>query len=255
MTAGKLGGIAYGAAHWPAEEDRPTLVFLHGSGGSRVLWQGQVGALEAVANTVALDLPGHGESGARGCDSVAEYAARVMEWIRSAGLPRPVPCGLSLGGAIALQLLLDHGRDLHAGILVGTGARLRVKPTIFDSIRKDYHDFVAALPELAASPAADLARLQPLLAATLQTSAMVTAGDFRACDSFDVMSRLGEIDLPVLVVTAEEDQLTPPKYGDYLEANIRGARRVHLQHAGHLAPLERPAAFNDAVRGFLSTLE
>ena len=51
-------GIGFVTGKWPLEQDKQTLVFIHGAGGSCVLWEGQVDALKDHANTVAIDLPG-----------------------------------------------------------------------------------------------------------------------------------------------------------------------------------------------------
>ena len=71
MVFQERDGIGFAAGRWPLDQDRPTLVFIHGSGGSHALWQGQVDAMLAVANTIAVDLPGHGASRGPGCDRVS----------------------------------------------------------------------------------------------------------------------------------------------------------------------------------------
>ena len=169
-------------------------------------------------NALAIDLPGHGQSDAPALDSVPAYAAAVMAFVRSCGLLRAVPCGLSLGGAIALQMLLDYPAELAGGILIGTGARLRVRPDIFDLIAADYPAFVAATP---GTTAGLLDPVRKLMAACPPT---VTAADFRACDRFDVMDRLPEIDLPVLIICGADDNLTPVKYSAYLARLMWRAR-------------------------------
>ena len=254
MVEEKIAGIAFSAGSWPLDSEKPTLLFIHGSGEDRVLWQNQINAFGAFANTIAIDLPGHGQSDGPAVDDVSAYARLVAAFIESAGLSRAIPCGLSIGGAIAQQLLLDHAHLLAAGILVNTGARLRVMPAIFETIEKDYPGFVAMTAQMGASPKTDPKLLEAVIEATAQCPPEVTAGDFRACDRFDVMVRLAEIQLPVLVISAEEDTLTPPKYGDFLEKKIPGARRAHIAGAGHLAPAEQADAFNDAVAAFLGTL-
>ncbi len=79
----------------------------------------------------------------------------------------------------------------------------------------------------------------------------MASGDFRACDEFDVMDRLSAIVVPVLIISAEDDLLTPPKYGDFLEKNIPNADRAHIMDAGHLAPLEKPQEVTQAIFKFL----
>ena len=254
MIQEKIAGIAFSAKAWPPDSRKPTVVFIHGSGEDRTLWRGQMVPLNSRANTVAIDLPGHGRSDGPAMDEVPAYARAVAAFIESASLSRVIPCGLSIGGAIVQQLLLDHAGPLAAGILVNTGARLRVMPAIFQAIEKDFAGFIEMTAQIAASPKTDPARLADVMAATAQCPPKVTAGDFRACDRFDVMDRLGEIQHPVLVVSAEEDKLTPPKYGDFLEKQIAGARRAHIADAGHLVPVEQADAFNEAVAAFLDTI-
>lgn len=246
-----LSGLNAIVGTWPPVPQRPTIVFIHGSGGSAILWQHQVDALAGIANTIAVDLPGHGQSPGPGLNTVAAYTERVADLVDALDLAKVVCCGLSLGGAIAQQLLLDHGDLFVGGILSGTGAKLKVMPSIFETIRNDYPAFVKSLDQFAISRQTDPARVRPLVEATAACPSAVTAGDFEACDNFDVMGRLEQIKAPVLVVSSADDLLTPPKYADHLEKAIAGARRVHIEGAGHLAPMEKPEPFNAAVEAFI----
>lgn len=67
-------------------------------------------------------------------------------------------------------------------------------------------------------------------------------------------SLLGEITVPTLVLCGEDDTVSPPAGMLAMAEQIPGARFVLIPHAGHLAPLEQPAIFNDAVRQFLAGL-
>ena len=254
MIEKKIGGIAFCAGQWPPAEDLPTLVFIHGSGGSRVLWHPQVEGLAARVNTVAVDLPGHGASDGKGRDRVEDYASDLAAFVQAAALPRPVPCGLSNGGAIVLQLMLDRAELFPAAILCCTGARLRVLPTILETIASDYEKFIGMLGDFGSAPGTDPTRLAPILDATRACAPAVTLGDFTACDRFDVMARLSEIFRPVLVISGAEDRLTPPKYADYLEKQIFQAQRARIPAAGHLLPLEQPEALNAAIADFFRGL-
>jgi pimeloyl-ACP methyl ester carboxylesterase len=216
------------------------------------MWIKQVEALLERANTIAIDLPGHGRSRGPSMDTIPEYTRSVIEFIDLIRAPRPIPVGLSLGGAIAQQLLLDHAERFPAGVLVSTGARLRVLPAILETIEKNFDVFLRSMGDFAASEKTNPELLQPLLEETAKLEPKVVLGDFRACDAFDVMDRLSEIMVPVLVVTAEDDKLTPVKYGKFLEDHIGDASRAHLLDAGHLTPVEKPEEFNRAIIEFLS---
>lgn len=244
-------GLAFSVNTWPLNVQKSTLVFIHGSGGSNILWDNQVKTFGDRANILALDLPGHGRSSGTSSNSVPEYTEAVMAFLNALKVPNPIPAGLSLGGAITLQLLLDYPDRFPAGVLICTGAKLKVLPAIFENIQSDFAAFSAGSIQMATSRKTDPALLQPLLDSNLKSPPQVALGDFQACDRFDVRERLAEIKVPVLVVTGEDDLLTPPKYGIYLTDKISGATRTHIMDAGHLLPLEKPEELNQALRAFL----
>jgi pimeloyl-ACP methyl ester carboxylesterase len=232
-----------------------TLVLIHGSGGDHTTWGPQLEGLASAATLVALDLPGHGASSGEGCDTIADYATLVRQFLAALGRGAVILGGHSMGGAIAQALALDAPPLLRGLVLVGTGGRLRVLPELFEILTRDYTEAVAFMTERAWSPSSP-AELKELGRRTVSaTPPSVTRGDFAACNSFDVMDRLGEIRLPTLVVVGEEDRLTPPKYAEFLARSIASARLVRIPHAGHFVSLERPDEVNQAIRDFLGGLE
>jgi len=248
------GSLGFTTGSWPPHANKPTIVFIHGSSQNRLFWRPQIQALADVANTVAIDLPGHGTSPGSGNDHVADYARAVMDFIDEVNIPHPIPCGLSLGGAITLQLLIDHGERFPAGILMNTGARLKVNPLIFGTIQKDFNKFVESVLVMGISKKSDAEALWPLIQETSACVPEVALGDYQACNRFDVMDRLQFIKTPVLVLTASDDVLTPAKYGLYMGEKIAGAIMHSIEDAGHLSPLEKPDEVNNAIRHFLQQL-
>jgi pimeloyl-ACP methyl ester carboxylesterase len=107
---------------------------------------------------------------------------------------------------------------------------------------------------MAASPHTDRKLLEPVLEDTARQDPRVVLGDFRACDSFDVRERISEIQKPVLVISAEDDLMTPPKFGKYLAENIPEASWVHQHQAGHLVSVEKPDEVNQAIRELVKKL-
>lgn len=254
MEERRAEGLAFVAGRWPLDRGRPTLLFIHGAAGSSAHWNVQLDDLLDVANTLAVDLPGHGRTPGPAPDRVEAYAGRLPPLVRALGGGRVVPVGFSMGGAIVLQALLDEPALFAGGVLVATGARLRVMPAIFETIERDFQEYVRMKGRVAASARTDPALLRPVLEDTARCDPQVALGDFRACDAFDVRDRLPAIEKPVLVISAEEDVLTPPKFADYLVENLPCASRVHLDAAGHLVSVERAVEVGDAIRGFLREL-
>jgi len=245
-------GLGLIAGAWPPASEKSTILFIHGSVGSKMMWEAQVAALSGRVNTVAIDLPGHGASKGPGRDTVEGYAKIILDFLDQTNLPNPIPCGLSIGGAIVQHLLIHAKERFKSGILVNTGARLRVMPMIFDTIKDNFSGFAESMPSMTiASQDLDSEKLQRMAVEVRESDPDVVYGNFKACDAFDVMKELNEIEVPVLVLVAEQDQMTPPKYGQYLKDNLRSADLVTILDAGHLSPVEKPTEFNEAILAFL----
>ncbi len=252
MEKREAGGIGFLSGQWPLDPEKPTLIFIHGAALINIFWESQVESLADVANTIAIDLPGHGASSGPGKGSIPDYAQSVMDFIHLIDASRPViPCGLSMGGAITQQLLIDNADFFPAGILMNTGARLKVMPAIFEAVENDYGAFVKMLCDTAISKKSDAEKLGVKIKACTKCLPEVALGDFRACDNFDIIEKLGLIEVPVLVLAANHDSITPFKYGTFLEKNIKNASLVTIEDAGHLSPIEKPDKVSEAIRDFL----
>jgi pimeloyl-ACP methyl ester carboxylesterase len=81
----------------------PTVLLLHGTSSSRRIWDGLREQLDSEAHTIALDLPGHGES-PRSSFTPPEWAAEVAAWLKERAHDRVLVIGHSSGGWTALEL-------------------------------------------------------------------------------------------------------------------------------------------------------
>jgi len=251
MEEREAANLAFQAGEWPLHPARPTLIFIHGAGGSSNHWRPQLEDLLDAANTIAVDLPGHGRSPHPGRKQVGDYTEIVARFIKTIGPAYPVPVGFSMGGAIAQKLLLDYPGLCSAAVLLATGAKLGVLPLILQTIEQDFEKYIEMKGQMASSPKTPREVIQPVLDDTALCDPSVALGDFQACDAFDERARVKQIDVPVLVITADDDLMTPPKFGGYLTGQIPKAHRVHINEAGHLVSYERPGEVNAAIREFL----
>jgi pimeloyl-ACP methyl ester carboxylesterase len=230
----------------------PTLIFIHGSGDTARVWDALIACLPQYT-AIALDLPGHGSLTERPGPttmSVDDYAGAVRAEMTRRGLERVCLIGHSLGSAIALRLAVDYPSLVSRLALVGGGARLRVLPAVLAKAQSDPHAAKEELVKLGFAPShqnqanAFLKRPDPTAPAMLYR-------DLAACDGFDMMSELGHIAQPTLVVTGEEDRLTPPKYAQFLAERLDNARLMLIPDAGHYVHIEAPAAVAAALSNWL----
>jgi pimeloyl-ACP methyl ester carboxylesterase len=230
------------------------ILLIHGSGGNAGCWKKVMDGLDGF-HTLALDLPGHGESKGEGKRSIQEYTEFVRDFCDVLGLEEIVLGGHSLGGGIVLEFAVHFPSRMKAGLLIGTGARLRVLPAALDLLKKMAEGEISpkfepwafsekAAPEVLAEGEKEWAK----------TSPKVRYYDMLAGDQFDIMQELGKIKCPSLIVCGREDRLTPIKYSEFLKSKIAQSEMEIVEGAAHMPMLENPKALTSILSEFLKTL-
>jgi len=248
MGSINIAGTDWFFQHTPGPDQAATLVFIHGSGGNHEMWSGQ---MTQAFNSIALDLPGHGQSGGYPADSIGQSASAVAEFLAQMKLPRPLYLvGHSMGAAITLTLALHHPELLDGIILVGAGQRMRVMPAFLEALRTGQHD--PGFFRLAFSPAAPPEIVENMVKTIASVSPAVLYADFSACNDFDLSQELENITKPTLLIVGEDDKMTPLKLSQYIAEHIAGAQLEIIPAAGHFVMLEKPAQVNQLIRDFCS---
>jgi len=232
------------------------VVVLSGSLGSTMeMWDDQMPAL-AGYRVVRYDHRGHGGSPVPpGPYTIAELGDDALALLDRLGIERCTWVGLSLGGMVGMALAVRAPERFERLVLACTTAgpvpwdlwteraaavRAGGTGTMVESGLERW-----LTPD---APAATRERLRAMLGATPPEG---YAACCEAIRGHDVSARLGEIRAPTLVIAADGDPSTPPAELARIRDGIPGARMVLLEHARHLANIERPEAFDRALTGFL----
>jgi len=227
------------------------LVFIHGAGNTGLVWHYQI---RYFAGSDAVSLPGHPEG--KPCTSIDDYAEWLHRYVQEKDYSQPVLVGHSMGGAVAQMYALKYPADVKGLVLIGTGARLRVRP-----------DFLGLLESGIDAPAEWVKNmLEPLYSrvdpevkervidGVIDVGVAVRLNDFRCSDKFDVMDKVHQIEVPTLVICGTDDDMTPVKYSQYLAGKIAGARLAIFEGGSHLVFLEKPDEVNREMEDFLRGL-
>jgi len=229
------------------------LVFIHGAGNTGLVWHYQA---KHFADSEAISLPGHPQG--EPCTSIDDYAEWLHRYVQRKGYSQPVLVGHSMGGAVAQVYALTYPRDVKALILLGTGARLRVRPDFLKLLEEGIDApayWVKNMLEPIYSRVAPEVR-EKVIDGVIDVGVAVQLSDFRCCDRFDIMDKVHQIEAPTLIICGAEDDMTPVKYSQYLADKIAGARLAIFKDGSHLVFMEKPDEVNRAVEDFLArTLE
>lgn len=245
--------------------DGPAILFVHGFPLDRSQWQHQVDALAATFRVIALDLPGFGESDPPSETVTMElYADTCAAFLDAMNIKEAVTfCGLSMGGYIAWQFWKRHRDRLNRMILCDTraasdttqiarGRRMMAELVVKRGVQEGV---AGMLPKLFAKE--NMRQLQfdieVVRKRMLQTDPVQFAAAQNAmAQRISAIDMLPQIDIPVLVLTGTDDQITPVSEAKTWTKQIPQGRLVEIEEAGHLAPLENPDQVNDAIRQFMT---
>ncbi len=230
--------------------DEKPLVMVHGAGGSSATWFFQSKGLSSDFHTIAIDLNGHGRSkDFSEEDTLESYVKDVISVLSE--FKDPFLMGHSMGGAVSQIVALQNPEMIKGLILVGTGARLKVHPMIFDMLANDFDAYVQSVAEFMFDESTPDEIKVASQAEVRKCPVHIIERDFQACNSFDIMGQVANINIPSLIIVGENDKMTPPKYAQYLHQHISGSTLEIIPDAGHAVMLEQAETFNRLVREWM----
>jgi pimeloyl-ACP methyl ester carboxylesterase len=252
----------------------PPVVFVHGLSGSWQNWLEQLPVLAEDHRVVALDLPGFGQSPMPSEQISIPGYGRLVEGVCDAlGLDAVALVGNSMGGFIGAEVAIQFPARVERLVLVsaaGLSIEYQRNEHVLRVLRRTERRLTAwggwlasrldtlvrrrrTRRALLAIVAAHPDRLPgPLSAELLRGSGkpgFVDALD--ALTDYPIRERLPEIACPTLIVWGEDDRLVPVRDAFAFERLIPKARKVIYRDTGHVSMVERPAAFNALLEGFL----
>ncbi len=231
------------------------LILIHGAGGSHLHYPPELRRMNGF-KVAALDLPGHGKSEGVGKQNIDDYVKNILAFLDALNLPAAVIIGHSMGSAIALQLALNAPNRVLGLVLLGSGSRLRVAPSILENTATEATFPLAVKSIIEASFSSKSSSHLKELAAKkmLETRPTVLHGDFIACNNFNVGEKLGDIKIPTLIVCGTEDKMTPPQYSKSLHEELPNSELEFIEGAGHMVMLEKPRQVAEVVERFIKKL-
>ncbi len=234
-------------------ENDDVIVMVHGAGGSSATWFMQLRGLSKKIHTVALDLNGHGRTPDRNEDPESSYLADINSVVSQ--FDRPYLMGHSMGGALAQLYAIRNPEKIAGLVLVGTGAKLRVTQIIFDLLDNDFEGYLKMIAKFAFHPDTSHEIIEASIKEVRKCPVHVIRRDFEFCNEFNIMDMVENIPHRTLLIAADSDNLTPPKYLEYLHDKIRQSTLVIIPKAGHSMMLEQFNKFNDIVAAWIRSNE
>ncbi len=237
----------------------PALLLIHAFPMDASMWDAQLEALPGELPVLAPSLPGFGGTPLpHGALTVQAMAGALVAELDRVGVDRTVVCGVSMGGYAAFELWRSHRHRVAGLLLADTRAeaddeagRAR-RRELAEKVRAGGSDVVADDPPPLLSARADPG-LWETVKATIrrQPPEAIARASLGMAERPDARDLLPGIDVPATVLCGSEDTLTPLPMSEAMAASVPGAELVVIEGAGHLANVEAPRPFTEAIRRLL----
>ncbi len=230
------------------------VLLLHGGGGPFTV-QGIATHLSETTHVIMPTIPGwNGTDRPAWLSTIPDLARAYIQMLKSQGYRDVLVIGSSVGGWVACEIALNDDAHLINGLVIidGTGVSIPEHP-IRDFYALDARGIATYAYHDPNRFYVDPATVPPELAAR-QRANTATARLFAGEQMYDptLLARLGQIQVPTLVLWGDSDRIVTPAYGQAFAGAIPNARFTVLTDAGHLPHFEQPQATFAALDAFIT---
>ena len=237
----------------------PPIVMVHANPFDHRLWTYQIARWSQFHRLIAVDMRGYGRSDKPETPfTLGDMAADVLGICADEKIERAIFAGVSTGSGIALLLSIEHPEMVQATILVGgssAGGGAGMQTRIDGFLSGDLKGYQLQHLKDCTAPGFPDTKLGKWFLNLFNEQAdslspRSIAQIFRARMTCDMGPNLAGVRVPTLVVNGEHDMSLPR--GKDTAARVPGAVHAVIPGAGHACNIEDPAAFDEAVIGFLA---
>ncbi len=177
--------------------------------------------------------------------------------------------GISYGGAVALQFAVKYSKNVNRMILFNSNAY--TNPWIKDigrgwiksgATRDGLHYYQTTIPMIYSPNFYEdhiewMQKREKVLIPIFSNPQFLDQMErlTLSAEGFDVRDKLASVETPTLIISAEEDYLTPIANQEYLYKNLKNAQWIKIPLAGHASMYEKPLIFTTLITGFFGVLD
>ncbi|RVU39756.1 alpha/beta fold hydrolase [Hwanghaeella grinnelliae] len=248
-------------------EDGQPIVFIHGLGLNKEVWQFQTAAFSGSYRTVTYDLFGHGDSpAAPQKPSLTVFSQQLAKVLEACRLDSAVIVGFSLGGMIARRFAQDYPEKTKALVILNSPHKRskEAQADILARVELARKEGPGATVEAALvrwftdsyrSSHPDVMNLVRRWVLANDPEIYPSNYEVLASGIDEIVSPSPPISCPALIVTGDEDYGNGPEMTRAIASEIPGSTAVVLPGLRHMGLMEDPEAVNAPIRSFLETLE
>ncbi len=234
---------------------KDTIIFLHGSGLSHIIWSLVEQYFSSKNfNVLSIDLPGHGNSEGPCLDSIE----KITDWLETVfeklNLNNLIIVGHSQGCLEALEYSFKYKHRLKKMVLVGGSHRMPVNKDLIDLASNGDSDAVKLMMKWGYEGSKKFIGGNPVekIIQSPRDISEILAVDLIACNNYANGSEAAKaIDCPVLLVFGELDKMVNLEVGKKFASLVKNSKTHIIDGCGHMIIIEKAFEMREKVLEFL----
>ena len=238
------------------EEDKPSILLMHGSGLTHIVWSlhEQFYANQGY-NVLSVDLPGHGNSEGPSLKSIEE----ISDWIKSLmnvlDIKKLIIIGHSQGSLVGIDFAARYPNLINSLVLVAGSYKMPVNQDLINYAEAGDEKAVLLMMKWGYEGSKAFIGGNPVkkIINSSREIREVLAVDLNACNNYkDGKESLGKINCSTLCIFGDLDKMVPLEVGNKMSLMIKGAEKKVINNCGHMIIFEKAFEMRQIVKEFLN---
>ena len=235
---------------------KDTIVFLHGSGLSHIVWSlAEQFFSSKNFNVLSLDLPGHGNSEGPCLDSIEKIADWLENVFDKLKLKDLILVGHSQGCLEILEYSYKYKERLKKLVFIGGSNKMPVHPDLIELAQNGHSDAVKLMMKWGYEGSKKFIGGNPVekIIQSPRDISEILAVDLKACNNYSNGSEAAkDIDFPSMLILGELDKMINLEVGKKFSNLIKNSTTHVIKGCGHMIMIEKAFEMREKILEFLN---
>ena len=238
------------------DKNKDTIVFLHGSGLSHIVWSlAEQFFSSKNFNVLSIDLPGHGNSDGPCLDSIEKIADWLEKVFVKLQLKNLILVGHSQGCLEILEYSSRYKERIKKLVFVGGSNKMPVHPDLIELAQNGHSDAVKLMMKWGYEGSKKFIGGNPVekIIQSPRDISEILAVDLKACNNYSNGSEAAKaINLPSMLIYGELDKMVNLEAGKKFSNLIKNSITHVIKGCGHMIMIEKAFEMREKILEFLN---
>ena len=235
--------------------EKETIVFLHGSGLSHIVWSlTEQYFSNKNFNVLSIDLPGHGNSDGPCLDSIEKIAEWLEQVFNKLELNNPILVGHSQGCLQILEYSYKYKNKINKAVFVGGSNVMPVHPDLIELAQNGDSDAVKLMMKWGYEGSKKFIGGNPVekIIQSPRDISEILAIDLNACNSYtNGLEAAKTITCPSMFILGELDKMINLENGKKFANLVKDSSTHVIRGCGHMIMIEKAFEMREKILEFL----